>query len=781
MTHSYHHLSFAEKRSNRDLLGNTINVDNGGWVRRTSGIGAGIDSFYEYLLKSYLAFGDAEYLEMFSTLYAAIQANNALSKDINGVTWPVDVHMTSGRIVHPYISSLSAFWPGLQALSGQVEEAKQLYESWSAAASVFGWLPEMFSVALNAVHPTMRYYPLRPELIESSYILYSITGNKVPLHRMIQFHDKLRNSTRTKCGFASISDVLSGKLEDSMESFFLSETLKYLYLAFSNQTSLLDHFIFSTEAHVFPIFPLINSSNDMDAKYLVNNSQYATSSDFCFPICNKIDQIGLLWNETMILSGHRDWESFRRMLERRCVACIKVNQAVKRARLRAWRRWSSAADNPEKVSSPISAPQQWAYSRRYQQDGVRTFLCLLYESPPKTMTCSYLKEIAKSSLTSQSIQALPFTSVFIEIFEDGQKDYLSMVERIIELEVTQNNSGIVLPCVQTAYGEAFRPECNASDSKSIENSKNIWKNEMALRFMDDTEEESLYQHEVELTNEEILERIELHASIHQTHEENHNAINKNEMRADPGQISSNNMDESLESKQNIQKPEESSSGICDISSTPILPLCDIHGTLVSPEPPDGCTVPTTSAEILKDSIALVQGIGCSLEDKVSNLVPYGVKAILMMNNSYNPDAFVDFNNRLTTKTPILMLESSMGERLVNHHIGHPVRLWKPSVLSRHRHAKRLLQKWEGSSDGYSLDISDVSESPSRRSNEYGVDQCLWSHHAFEISSEDPVRVHLDFVVPIGSQAFVLSHFYQTKSNFSPVFEAVSNLWSKTNS
>lgn len=33
------------------LLGNTLDVDTATWVRQDSGIGAGLDSFYEYLLK----------------------------------------------------------------------------------------------------------------------------------------------------------------------------------------------------------------------------------------------------------------------------------------------------------------------------------------------------------------------------------------------------------------------------------------------------------------------------------------------------------------------------------------------------------------------------------------------------------------------------------------------------------------------------------------------------------------------------------------------------------
>lgn len=41
-----------------------------------------------------------------------------------------------------------------------------------------------------------------------------------------------------------------------MESFFLGETLKYLYLLFSDNPNLLslDRFVFNTEAHPLPIW-----------------------------------------------------------------------------------------------------------------------------------------------------------------------------------------------------------------------------------------------------------------------------------------------------------------------------------------------------------------------------------------------------------------------------------------------------------------------------------------------------------------------------------------------
>lgn len=42
----------------------------------------------------------------------------------------------------------------------------------------------------------------------------------------------LNRYARVECGFASISDVIKKTRENRMESFFLSETLKYLYLLF---------------------------------------------------------------------------------------------------------------------------------------------------------------------------------------------------------------------------------------------------------------------------------------------------------------------------------------------------------------------------------------------------------------------------------------------------------------------------------------------------------------------------------------------------------------------
>ena len=70
------------------------------------------------------------------------------------------------------------------------------------------------------------------------------------IFRAFEVHTKLDE------GYASISDVLLPKHTDKMETFLLAETLKYLYLLFSDDFSVLplDDYVFNTEAHPLPVY-----------------------------------------------------------------------------------------------------------------------------------------------------------------------------------------------------------------------------------------------------------------------------------------------------------------------------------------------------------------------------------------------------------------------------------------------------------------------------------------------------------------------------------------------
>jgi len=119
----------------------------------------------------------------------------------------------------------------------------------------FGVLPERFNWQVKM--PDVLFYPLRPEFIESTYFLYQATKNPFYLHVGRDILDNINTYTKVECGFATVHDVRDKTLEDRMESFFLSETCKYLFLLFDEDNYLnqhgANHYIFTTEAHIIPL------------------------------------------------------------------------------------------------------------------------------------------------------------------------------------------------------------------------------------------------------------------------------------------------------------------------------------------------------------------------------------------------------------------------------------------------------------------------------------------------------------------------------------------------
>jgi mannosyl-oligosaccharide alpha-1,2-mannosidase len=103
-----------------------------------------------------------------------------------------------------------------------------------------------------------RRYILRPEAIESVFILYRITGRKDLQESAWQMFNAIQENTKTALANGALADVSreDGKVTvtDSMESFWLAETLKYFYLIFSEPGLIsLDDYTFNTEAHPFKI------------------------------------------------------------------------------------------------------------------------------------------------------------------------------------------------------------------------------------------------------------------------------------------------------------------------------------------------------------------------------------------------------------------------------------------------------------------------------------------------------------------------------------------------
>uniref|UniRef100_A0A2D4HPA9 alpha-1,2-Mannosidase n=4 Tax=Colubroidea TaxID=34989 RepID=A0A2D4HPA9_MICLE len=101
-----------------------------------------------------------------------------------------------------------------------------------------------------------RYYILRPEVVESYFYLWRLTHD--PKYREWGWEavQALEKFCRVEAGFSGIRDVYTTtpSHDNMQQSFFLAETLKYLYLLFSEDDVLsLKDWVFNTEAHPLPV------------------------------------------------------------------------------------------------------------------------------------------------------------------------------------------------------------------------------------------------------------------------------------------------------------------------------------------------------------------------------------------------------------------------------------------------------------------------------------------------------------------------------------------------
>ena len=98
-----------KRRSAIGLVGSTIDVETGAWVDADSHISGGIDSYYEYLWKCWLLFGDKDCQEMWQASIRAV--NKYLADEVRGELWYGHADMNTGRRTAPQYGALDAFFP----------------------------------------------------------------------------------------------------------------------------------------------------------------------------------------------------------------------------------------------------------------------------------------------------------------------------------------------------------------------------------------------------------------------------------------------------------------------------------------------------------------------------------------------------------------------------------------------------------------------------------------------------------------------------------------------
>lgn len=239
-------IQLYKRRSKIGLVGEEIDVETGEWISRASHVGGGIDSYYEYLLKCSRLFGDKECGDMWRESLRAL--NRRLADKAPTGLWYGQVDMVSGKRTATEFGALHAFLPAVLALGGDLGRARRLQDSAYKMWNLHGIEPEVLDYRTMRV--TYPGYPLRPEIVESAYYLHRLTGDPRYLEMGRTFFEGIVTHCRTEAGYTTLKDVVTKEKGDLMPSYFLAETLKYLYLLFAPDSTLdLGKAVFNTEAH----------------------------------------------------------------------------------------------------------------------------------------------------------------------------------------------------------------------------------------------------------------------------------------------------------------------------------------------------------------------------------------------------------------------------------------------------------------------------------------------------------------------------------------------------
>jgi mannosidase alpha-like ER degradation enhancer 2 len=234
------------RRSPLGLPGEEIDVETGRWTSRASHVGGGIDSYYEYLLKCGRLFGDAECGRMWGDSLRAL--NRYLADEAPSGLWYGQVDMQTGARTAAEFGALHAFFPAVLALAGERDRARRLADSCFKMWNLHGIEPELIDYRQMRVLDAG--YPLRPEIMESAFYLWRTTHDPRYLAMGRTFFEGLVAHCRTADGYTVLASVVTKLKGDLMPSYFLAETLKYLYLLFAPDDALdLGQVVFNTEAH----------------------------------------------------------------------------------------------------------------------------------------------------------------------------------------------------------------------------------------------------------------------------------------------------------------------------------------------------------------------------------------------------------------------------------------------------------------------------------------------------------------------------------------------------
>jgi mannosyl-oligosaccharide alpha-1,2-mannosidase len=239
------------------ITGTWLNVDSGFFTDDWGSWGAGGDSFYEYLIKSFAYDQSLFGLQKNRWIIAADSVIKTLAETPPGTNLTL-INLSTGTKMDHESSHLECFAGGNFIFAGKIlndtryvdfglKLTESCHDMYIRTATRIG--PEKVRWPSASMTPeqwtefealgyaiTDASYKLRPEVMESYYYAYRVTKDRKYQDWAWDAFVAIVAHTKTRNGFAPISNVNKvggGWKQLRQESFFFSELLKYAYLIFS--------------------------------------------------------------------------------------------------------------------------------------------------------------------------------------------------------------------------------------------------------------------------------------------------------------------------------------------------------------------------------------------------------------------------------------------------------------------------------------------------------------------------------------------------------------------
>ncbi|CAI2356808.1 unnamed protein product [Caenorhabditis sp. 36 PRJEB53466] len=256
------------------LCGMFISATSGQFKKSaTITFGARADSYYEYLYKQWIQTGKT--IDWLKEDYG--KAMKAMEKYLYRNSEPKKMYfigeLLSGETYYPKMDHLVCFIAGTLSHGAQNgfpkehmdiaekigETCHNMYDNPTGLGPEIAHFNMIPSKEDLYIKPLDAHCLLRPEAIEGWFYLYRITGDKKYQEWGWSAFQAIEKYARISTGgYSSIVNVkkINVSYRDSMESFFLGETLKYLYLLLADDQTILplDEWVFTTEGHPLPVY-----------------------------------------------------------------------------------------------------------------------------------------------------------------------------------------------------------------------------------------------------------------------------------------------------------------------------------------------------------------------------------------------------------------------------------------------------------------------------------------------------------------------------------------------